>query len=167
MKKISAFACDSCDYIDIYENDMKQHEEYHAREKEKRIKRDSSGQLTIREIIGKAKNLPDLPVVISCLDIPFYNGQYPSDTNSYRGYYDELAIALSKDRATTLVMFIRNMKNSIGHSYSGYKGGDYVMNEDTFVWIANYGYSSQLAVTDLHLSPGGETIQLVATKLEF
>ncbi len=164
MKQITAYACDSCRYVDVSERNMTYHEQEHERERTERIKRESTGQLTIGQIIEKGGVLPDLPVVVLC-DDKKYDGAYPSDLDSYRGYYDELAIDISRDEAISLSAFLKEMKSSLNHTYSGYRGGDYGMHKDTFVWLAGYGDSTNVAITDVRLSPSGETVHLVATRL--
>lgn len=62
------------------------------------------------------------------------------DFNSYRGYYDHLAIeptvsgSLVKD-------VLERAAACMGHTFTGYKGGNYVMHAGTPLWVAYYGSS--------------------------
>lgn len=70
----------------------------------------------------------------------------PTGFDSYRGYYSDLAIKFAPiDRYNTNVMtckeFTNKLKECIGKEFTGYKGGEFTMSEDTPVWVANYGNS--------------------------
>jgi len=58
--------------------------------------------------------------------------------DSYRGYYDELALGYGDD-GVSIREFLKILKNALGKVYTGYKGGDYEMHKDTPIWAANYG----------------------------
>jgi hypothetical protein len=143
---------------------MAWHEKDHQREIDRRAARVATGQITIGQIIQKCEMLPDLPVVVHCALVEF-DGVYPSEPDSYRGYYDELAIDISRDKEVTLSTFIEWMVDSLHQVYSGHKGGEYNMCEDTFVWLAGCGESTGIAVTDVCLSPDGDIIRLVCNKI--
>ncbi len=68
--------------------------------------------------------------------------------DSYRGYYSDLAIEFSNgsDSDCTVGELAKVLDNAIGETYEGYKGGEYIMNEDTKVWVSNYGESSGTAI---------------------
>lgn len=56
---------------------------------------------------------------------------------SYRGYYDELAFDPVEE--TTFGDMLRYAKSALGQTFTGYKGGDFKMEEYTPCWIAPYG----------------------------
>lgn len=58
--------------------------------------------------------------------------------HSYRGYYDDLAFECEKGKRPS-VELLKECKETVGKLFSGYKGGDYVMNQSTPIWIAGYG----------------------------
>lgn len=58
---------------------------------------------------------------------------------SYRGYYDQLAFEPVED--ARLGDMLQYARNALGATYTGYKGGDYTMDEFTDCWIAEYGTS--------------------------
>lgn len=60
--------------------------------------------------------------------------------HSYRGYYSDLA--LEKESGTrTVVSLVEQLKNEcLGQTFTGYKGGDFYMDEHTPLWIAKYSF---------------------------
>ena len=58
---------------------------------------------------------------------------------SYRGYYDQLAFE-PKERARIGDM-LAHAKSALGQIFIGYKGGEFVMDEWTECWIAEYGHT--------------------------
>jgi len=58
--------------------------------------------------------------------------------HSYRGYYTDLAFALS-DNPLSIDDTICLLKNCLGKTFDGYKGGSYTMNRDAPLWCAEYG----------------------------
>lgn len=81
----------------------------------------------------------------------------PLDLESYRGYYEDLAITytsealLSPQRGETLVKeFIELAQSSIGKNFMGYKGGVYRASQDTRVWVSNYGEASGAQVSEVY-----------------
>ena len=60
--------------------------------------------------------------------------------HSYRGYYCDLALEPYRLASRQTVADTLNMlKDCVGREFEGYKGGEYVMDENTPVWIASYG----------------------------
>ena len=74
---------------------------------------------------------------------------HPSGLSSWRGSYSELAIEFKEEgNAPALKEFIAQLKEAIGKTYVGYKGGDFVMGKNTPLWVANYGNSGSTGVLD-------------------
>lgn len=63
----------------------------------------------------------------------------PTDFESYRGYYYELSLAYELDSRCTVQELLDNAKRCIGVEFTGYKGGEFIMDESTPIWISNYG----------------------------
>ena len=64
--------------------------------------------------------------------------QQLSNPHSYRGYYEDLAFQLSENKATvkeTLTL----LKSCLNTEFQGYKGGDFIMTNETLIWVATYG----------------------------
>ena len=73
---------------------------------------------------------------------------YPDGLESYRGYYDHLALGFSEEPATVGVI-LELCKNMVGHTRTGYKGGDYLMTSDTPIWVANWGRCHSTALVNV------------------
>lgn len=68
--------------------------------------------------------------------------------HSYRGYYVDLAFEVGGLK--TVAEVLSELKDSVlGKHFTGYKGGEFIMNEKTPLWISNWGCSSQEAVIDI------------------
>ena len=59
---------------------------------------------------------------------------------SYRGYYDE--VAFEPEENARIGDMLQHAKTALGATFTGYKGGEFTMHEDTPCWIAEYGQSS-------------------------
>ena len=75
-----------------------------------------------------------------------FGGFEPADIGSYRGYYSDLALTFSDRVEMTAGKLLNILQQADGHVFSGYKGGDYRMDRDTPVWVANYGECHGVAV---------------------
>ena len=60
--------------------------------------------------------------------------------HSYRGFYDELAFEPKEN--VTIGDMLEAARSALGKTFTGYKGGDYVMEEFTYVWLSYYGSHS-------------------------
>jgi hypothetical protein len=122
----------------------------------------NSPQLLLGEIILKLEAVKDKekPLYIDLMD------KRPKGVNSWRGSYGELAIQtegfgyyqgkLKKDwggyqeyedisigkENPSVNEWIGVLNEAIGKTFTGYKGGDYLMGKNTPVWLAEYGESS-------------------------
>lgn len=72
---------------------------------------------------------------------------------SYRGYYADIAIRefystgdYDWDEGITVGMFLKQVGESIGSTFIGYKGGEYKMDERAPVWLADYGSASGIGL---------------------
>ena len=66
-------------------------------------------------------------------------GLVPTNFGSYRGYYDELSLNYDTEGHCTVESLLNAAKCCIGKAFYGYKGGVFVMDESTPIWISNYG----------------------------
>lgn len=95
--------------------------------------------MNLGEIIEALERVPNknLSVVISPFDLN------PTGFDSYRGYYNELAICYdASDNNMTVAQFIILAQACNGSVFTGYKGGSYIMGLHTRVWVSNYGRCS-------------------------
>jgi hypothetical protein len=76
----------------------------------------------------------------------------PTTLDSYRGYYDDLALGFDEidwDTYPTVKSLVAELESAIGKTFTGWKGGDYVMDRETPLWVANPGDSHGTAITGL------------------
>ncbi len=59
-----------------------------------------------------------------------------SKLRSYRGFYAHLAIEPGE---STVGELLSNLEAAVGSTFTGYKGGEYVMSRKTPMWLAEYG----------------------------
>lgn len=72
---------------------------------------------------------------------------FPTEIDSWRGSYNELALNYKTDgNELTVSEFLTLLKSAVGKEFTGYKGGEFVMDENTPVWVANYGNSGNTAI---------------------
>ena len=64
-----------------------------------------------------------------------------SRPHSYRGYYDELAFEPKEN--ITIGEMLEAAQSALGKTFMGYKGGEYVMDEFTYVWLSEYGTTGE------------------------
>ncbi len=114
---------------------------------------DRSDQLTLGEIISKCEAI--LAKGYKCSDDSepevVFDFEYmgPTGIDSWRGIYAELSLWFEADARMPLSKFITLLKNAVGETYTGYKGGEYTMSRHTPVWVANYGNSGNTAVIEV------------------
>lgn len=76
----------------------------------------------------------------------------PEGLSSWRGIYAELAIGYSEESVeVTAKEFLEELKESVGKSYTGYKGGDFVMGKATPLHVDNYGHCTDTALVAIEV----------------
>jgi hypothetical protein len=68
-----------------------------------------------------------------------------SSPHSYRGYYSDLALERS-DEVNSVRDLLSKLLNVQDQELTGYKGGEFLMTDDTPLWISEYGNSSGIAI---------------------
>lgn len=96
--------------------------------------------------------------------VPFL-GTSVKSPDSYRGYYSDLALSPSKEPITAkelhgLLSLILNT------NLTGYKGGEYMMDRNTPLWISNYGQADGLAVVSVDVDYENNFINLITKKVD-
>lgn len=96
-----------------------------------------SEQISLGELLLKLEAIADKtkPVVFD------FNGFVPTSLDSWRGIYAEISFHYEQVEPKTVSQIIEMVKEAIGKTYEGYKGGDFTMSRQTPVWVANYGES--------------------------
>jgi len=66
-------------------------------------------------------------------------GLVPTSFNSYRGYYDHLALGFELEGIVMADELAERAKQAIGKTFGGWKGGEYTMSRHTPLWASNTG----------------------------
>lgn len=105
--------------------------------------------MTIDSLTEVIAALPDrtIPVVFD-----YDTDQSVSDIDSYRGYYADLALTPDTDIISAEQLYVK-LKQAHGAEFTGYKGGEFVMDGDTPLWAAYYG-STGPAIVDAKVIDG-------------
>ena len=117
-----------------------------------------SNQLSLGKLIEEIKSCgiwrAEKQPKLICFD---FGSAIPTSLNSWRGSYDELALgyALSGYDGQMTVQtdaerLLTHLKEAIGKTYEGWKGGHYKMTENTPVWVANVGNSGNTAIIGVY-----------------
>jgi hypothetical protein len=123
----------------------------------------TSEQLTLGELIAKLEPIAEKQKEREEEATVSFDFEYafPTGVSSWRGSYCELAIEFDfvgygfgdytpKDKKEpTVSEFLAMMKKSMGATYTGWKGGDFVMGKTTPLWVANPGNSGETALIDI------------------
>ena len=82
-----------------------------------------------------------------------FGGFIPTSIDSYRGYYEQLAIGYAEPggerKECTVEELLKLCRDKVGATVSGYKGGDYDVGERTWMWAANWGECHSCAIVDV------------------
>lgn len=70
--------------------------------------------------------------------------------HSYRGYYDELAFEPAEN--VTVAHMLQQARSARGATYTGWKGGEFTMDGDTPVWLADEGCTTEEPFTKAELT---------------
>lgn len=79
-------------------------------------------------------------------------GCEPGLVDSYRGYYEQLAFEFKSTqwpKCVTVADVLADLEAALGKTFTGYKGGDFVMHKDTPLWVDNCGECNSTAVVGL------------------
>lgn len=75
------------------------------------------------------------------------------DAHSYRGYYDQLAVEPTE--GTKIEDMIETLENAVGESFTGYKGGSFLMYGSEKVYLSFYGRCSGDIITGWAIGVNG------------
>lgn len=129
-----------------------------------------SDQLTLGELILKLEACPNPDAEVYYE----FHGLFPTSIDSWRGSYSELALNVSGslDRYSAgaplqVSALLTILKEAVGKTFTGYKGGEYLMGKTTPVWVANYGATgSETAVIDVRYD-GSQYCYLTTGKRDY
>ena len=114
-------------------------------------------QITLGELIKQLENTELMYDKNECKSVYFdFGSAIPTDLDSWRGSYDELALGYELtgyDRKNDAHFIeckadklLEELKSAIGKTFTGWKGGDFIMDENTPIWVANSGNSGNTGV---------------------
>jgi hypothetical protein len=112
----------------------------------------NSDQLTLGELIERITKIKEKYKEEKDEPIVKYDFEYlfPTELMSWRGSYAELALNFeTTGKYMSVSAFLKMLQDAVGATFEGYKGGDFVMNENTPIWVANYGNSGNTAIIDV------------------
>lgn len=72
----------------------------------------------------------------------------PKGLDSYRGYYEQLALGHGEEKIT-VSQLLALLRDAVGKTFTGWKGGDYDMGESTHMWVANRGECHSTAIVGI------------------
>lgn len=100
--------------------------------------------LTLGELITKLKTFDESSLV----EFDFCRF-VPTDIDSYRGHYEDLAIGFKQFGPDINVKnLIEMLEKCIGEIFHGYKGGEFTMGSGTDLWVANDGDTTNTFIAD-------------------
>ena len=74
----------------------------------------------------------------------------PTTLDSYRGYYDQLALGHTLDSKAIFVRdLIKELESADGATFHGWKGGDFTMCLETEVWVDDPGEATSTVIDDV------------------
>lgn len=88
--------------------------------------------MRLKDWIETLEALPKGAVVV------FDDGDNVGPLISWRGIYAQLTLPTARE-PWTVKELLKDARGAVGSVYTGYKGGDYVMDESTPVWADDYG----------------------------
>ena len=75
-----------------------------------------------------------------------FNNYSPGEEQSYRGYYSDLALEPESNEPKTVEALLHQLKAALDKEYMGYKGGDFLMDGSTPLWVSKYGEGDGRAI---------------------
>lgn len=66
----------------------------------------------------------------------------PERFTTWRGAYEQLALTFTEARAVKVADVLAAANDCVGAVFEGYKGGNYRMDRNSKLWVANYGHTN-------------------------
>ena len=84
-----------------------------------------------------------------------YEDKAPGNPHSYRGYYSDLSFEPCQiDESAKVGSFLKDLKDSLNKEFTGWKGGDFFMGENTPLWVATEGDCGRAIIDICHSEEG-------------
>lgn len=121
--------------------------------------------MKLGNLIKSLEELPQESRITILVRGRYYN---PSYLHSYRGYYDQLALSWDGEEKKKVCELLEECKSSVGKVFTGWKGGDFMMDENTPVWISNgCGECDNLIIQDIKKDATGIVIKTMENEYEY
>jgi hypothetical protein len=120
---------------------------------------------TLGEIILLLKSQPQ----DNRVDLDFDSSYDLFRLNSYRGYYQYLALDYNNTQGTqlkpnnTVSQVLKLFEDAEGREFTGYKGGEFLMHSKTIVFVSPYSTASERMLVDIKKKPKNVTV--ICTKI--
>lgn len=118
------------------------------------------GIITIGELILKMENISNLDDYLVALP----DERFAGEIDSYRGHYDHLAIG-GQDGPRKASSFLEELRSCLGKEFKGYKGGEFIMNKNTPIWVADYSCCGE-GVLGIQVDEAQKIISIIAEEKE-
>lgn len=101
-------------------------------------------QLTLGEFIRRLEQVP----ADSSIKFDFVYFK-PKGIHSYRGDYSQLALGYTNEGDPKVSEILELCRDAVGRKFYGYKGGEYYMDEETPMWVANSDEAGRTAIVNV------------------
>jgi hypothetical protein len=111
-------------------------------------------QLTLNEVIEKLESLEltyeahDDTTQDKSIRFDFCYKR-PTEVSSWRGSYSEPCLGFTDLTSITAKELLAELKDSIGRVVTGYKGGEFVLRGESYLWVDQYNSSSTTGIFGL------------------
>jgi len=102
-------------------------------------------QLSLGDIIDELERIANKEQTVQ-FDFEYAR---PTQLDSWRGDYAELAIGFEVDGKIKVKDFLSELKSGVDKYFEGYKGGTFCMGLDTPVWVSNYGHAGNTGIVQV------------------
>jgi hypothetical protein len=119
--------------------------------------------LSLGDFIETLSNAPHDSLVFLSTSTSSEPSATMPEFNSYRGYYHDIALE-PWNGTLTVEQLLSAANDACGRTFEGYKGGDFTMDADTPLWIANYGSASGIAIR--YIDVRGSSVTIITFQTE-
>lgn len=122
----------------------------------------NDGGITLGTLIKMLSSMPKT-YTLKIDGKEWYGEAYPEDLCSYRGYYRLLCIEPGKT-PIKVKAFLNKLANVLDMPLTGYKGGEFIMHSEVFIFVAEYGTTSNIVVSGVRKDKESKTVIIETAK---